>query len=276
MAESDNYKVIDGQGSERQFRALGIGNNLFPFHINTPSKQLVPLGVFDEVQSVDKFGNGTVGTIMQPIWPNGIFTSFPSAASVVSISSDSANDTAAGSGMRTITVQGLDQNGDQASETVTLNGTSTVQTTGQFLRINRAFGDTFGNDNFGATAANDGEIEITISGTTVAVIAPNTGQTEQMIYSVPRGFVATIDAWEISVGSGKEVIAKLFTLFSGESNPGWRVRRDGVIYQSSLSEQFYYPVVVPARTDIILGAQTTGATARVSGHLDITINKLSI
>lgn len=50
--------------------------------------------------------------------------------------SDSVNDTAAGTGARTVFISGLDSNYDVISETVTLNGTSAVQTVRSYLRVN--------------------------------------------------------------------------------------------------------------------------------------------
>jgi hypothetical protein len=60
---------------------------------------------------------------------------YPAAATVMKVSSSSANDTSAGTGARTILVAGLDANYASQSETITLSGQTAVNTVNSYLRI---------------------------------------------------------------------------------------------------------------------------------------------
>ena len=85
-----------------------------------------------------KFGNNpTVGDSTETIWSQGGLYSYLSAATVLKVSSSSANDTSAGTGARTVQLYGLDADYNEINEAVTLNGQTAVNTTNEFLRINR-------------------------------------------------------------------------------------------------------------------------------------------
>jgi len=80
--------------------------------------------------------NPDVDTAEESVWPDGGAVPHPTVASVLKISSSSANDTSAGTGARTVHIEGL--NGDYAvvSETVTLNGQTAVNTVNSYLYVN--------------------------------------------------------------------------------------------------------------------------------------------
>lgn len=63
---------------------------------------------------------------------------FPAAAATLGVASTSVNDTSAGTGARTVLIDGLDSNYDRMTEVITLNGQTKVTTTKSFLRINDA------------------------------------------------------------------------------------------------------------------------------------------
>lgn len=69
------------------------------------------------------------------LWDFGGLYVFPPAASVMTVSSSNAADTAAGTGARTVLVSGLNSSYVEISETVALNGLTAVPTVNQYLRI---------------------------------------------------------------------------------------------------------------------------------------------
>lgn len=79
-----------------------------------------------------------LGTSAERLWAasSGSFT-FQSAG-VVSVVSSSANDTAAGTGARTVQIQGFDAGYAFISEIVTLNGTTPVNSVNSYTRITNA------------------------------------------------------------------------------------------------------------------------------------------
>jgi hypothetical protein len=93
-----------------------------PFELQVARGQIS----FHEV--VHKFGfNSSIDTNLATVWLQGGLYSYLSSASTLYISSSSTADTGAGTGARTVTVSGLDNNYDQKVETVTLNGQSGVE-----------------------------------------------------------------------------------------------------------------------------------------------------
>lgn len=127
--------------------------------------------------------NGDVDTASVPedCWPQGGLIPFPDVAAVVSTVSDSALDTAAGTGAQTLTIFGVDTNFDEISETITLNGLTPVLTTQLFLYVNLAIVITAGSLN-----ANQGLITFTIDGNLCNVISIAKSQTQACAGIIPN------------------------------------------------------------------------------------------
>lgn len=73
-----------------------------------------------------------VTTTFTTLYPAGVpqlFEALEAAGSTIAIASEDANDTSDGSGARTVSVSGLDGDGFEISETVTLNGQTKVALT---------------------------------------------------------------------------------------------------------------------------------------------------
>lgn len=71
----------------------------------------------------------------EDVWAAGGLVTFPAAAAATTVKSSDANDTAAGTGARTVRVRGLTSGFKEAYEDATMNGTSAVALTNQFLRV---------------------------------------------------------------------------------------------------------------------------------------------
>ena len=133
---------------------------------------------------INKFGfNDTVGTDWEPIQVGSATFTYPTTAAVASAVSTSSNDTSAGTGARTLSIQGLDENYNQYTETISLTGQSAATTNGTFIRVFRARVETAGS---GAAAA--GNITISVGGNTLATIDNDyDNQTLQAVYTIPTG-----------------------------------------------------------------------------------------
>lgn len=160
--------------------------------LNTNSSRNVYLdiarGLYTDWQTVHLFGfNRTVETSYETIFNDGggIYT-FPSSALTMSVVSGSALDT------MNVQITGLDSNWNQITDTVTLNGTTPVTTSKQFLRINDAR-ITSGN--------NVGNITISNSGTTYSFIEATYGASQAIIFSVPAGYSLYITQVDITSGT---------------------------------------------------------------------------
>lgn len=138
---------------------------------NAPIRSVVIIG---ENLDVD------TGTVPETIWEIGGEYSFPTAATVATVVSSSANDTSAGSGARIVFLEGLDANWNQVSDIITLNGTSNVLGTTSFFRVNNARVISSGS---GMT--NAGTITITVNAKTVRNITIGESLDHTAVYSVP-------------------------------------------------------------------------------------------
>ena len=100
----------------------------------------VAKGDFTGYSNVSKFGyNPTVGSgNYESIWEGSNAYPWMSTDDQLEVLSSDTDDTSAGTGARTVELQGLDSSWNVLTETVTMNGTSAVTTTGSFLRIFRA------------------------------------------------------------------------------------------------------------------------------------------
>jgi hypothetical protein len=104
------------------------------------------------------------------IWPQNIIRTDPTTAVKLGISSNSANDAAAGTGARTVNILGVGSNWAELSETVTLTGTTKVETSGTYFRLNGMKVMTAGS----AWATNAGIIYAADTGDTFTAGVPQT------------------------------------------------------------------------------------------------------
>lgn len=125
----------------------------------------------------------------EDVWTGG--GSYPTITSAASLEivSASANDTAAGTGARTVRIEGLDASYNVQNVTVSLNGTTPVAISGMWIAINRAVVITGGSG-----LSNEGQITIRNSGagTTRALMQAGYGITRSSFYTVPNNFTLQI------------------------------------------------------------------------------------
>jgi len=168
-------------------------NNVNTTGATTPSSAeidfflAVSKGDFTGYTKVSKFGRnpGVKSADYESIWDGTNLYPWPTAAETLSVVSDDADDTSAGTGARTVEIEGLDSSWNVLTETVTMNGLTPVVTTGLFLRVYRARVVTAG-----STGANEGTITMTntTSSNVIAQISVDNsgfGQTLMACYTIP-------------------------------------------------------------------------------------------
>ena len=148
-----------------------------------PPDVLLTSGNIKGVNPVTKFGrNSAVGTTEEDIWSGGGVWVAPTLARAHQISSTSPNDTAGGSGARTLLIRGLlDWDTKEISEVVTMNGTTNVPTN-DYVMINQLLVLTKG-----PASVNVGIITAVadVDGTVSAQINPDEGTAQMVIFGVP-------------------------------------------------------------------------------------------
>jgi len=206
-----------------------------------------------------------VTTTQIPLWENATAYTFPSSAVVMTLASSSASDTAV-----TITINGLDSGYNQISEVVALNGTTGVNTTKSYLRINSLI-TTSGNAVGNVTAKN--------GGTTYAQINAGFGRSLMSIYTVPNGFdfyLARVDANSSFNGNN---LNYLFYQNSSVNSAGVSIVTTKAPFTAGYSVRRVMPRKYSGKTDLQFLFNTSASTAAVNvgieGYLiqsDVTTN----
>lgn len=210
---------------------------------------------------------GSVSTTERTIWagPTAIYA-FPSSALTMSISSSSANDAAAGTGARTVMVMGLDNNYAEITDTVTLNGTTPVNTSKPFFRINRM--DVASS---GSAKTNVGDISAINGGVTYGIIAAGDGRSATAVYTVPAGQTVFLHNLTASAsGSGTAVACLIRILrYSPVTNTNITVNRY-VLGNDITNNVYWVPTQYAEKNDIEIRGVTSGnGTFQVAARAQI-------
>jgi len=215
----------------------------------------VSLGLVQGYELKEKFGrNPDIDTDTDPedVWNGGgAYTGQPdgAAAETLEVFSSDANDTSAGTGARTYEITGLDGNYNELVETVTLNGTTPVTTSGSFVRAPRGRVATAGS---GGT--NAGTITVRMSTTTANVmqgIAAGTGQSDIACDTVPLDKQAWINRINVNMGrvNGSAGSATVYLQVRNFGTGAWNTKLNRKITNSDgIDNEFF--LLVPARADI--------------------------
>lgn len=223
-----------------------------------PFELQVSRGQIPGHRSVTIFGyNPDVDTSRVTVWPYTGVIPFPSAAIQMKVSSSSANDTAAGTGARTVFVGGLDSNHNEVSEIVTLDGQTPVLTTNSYRHINSAYVATAGS---GLSAAGDiyfgdGVVTAGVPATVYDLIKFDYNQRITASYTVPAGYTGYVSQGLFSAGQPggtAQVVGRLLTVgYDG-------IRRAAAIttVNNGVADYtFKYPIAIPEKTTVEASAQ---------------------
>lgn len=209
----------------------------------------VARGQVDGHSTVNIYGyQPAVATSFIPVWENAADYTFPVSAQYMNLTGTDA-DTAR------VLISGLDANYALSSETVTLNGTTPVQTVNQYLRIN----------NMQVVSGNPaGAVTLTnLAGSTIyAKINSGVGRTQAAIYTVPAGYTYFLQR------------VNIYTSLNGNNFVTYQnktIAANGVV---QLTQQASFPTTyearrimprpIPEKTDILLMAKLNSSTGAVS------------
>ncbi len=158
-----------------------------------------------------KFGRNPdvdTGSVPEDVWAYGGEYVWATASGTLSLHSSSNQDTATGTNIRSVHLQGLDENYAYQTATASLNGAASASASGSWTRLFRARAHTGGSNhvlagNFTVTHSN--------TGTPIAYIAAGGIQTNLALYTVPDGVTAQMLEWNLAAigGAGAEVYAQL-------------------------------------------------------------------
>ena len=223
---------------------------------NAPFGLGLQQGLVNRFSGIHKFGlNTAVGSSFETIWDGNNLYTYASAGTATATSSDSDDNTG------TVEIQGLDENYDLATETLTIGGSAGSTT---FSRVFRAFMKTVNTGN-----ANVGDISITVSSTTVAKIQAGYGQTLMCVYTVPRNYVAYL--MQIDVGSSKDLENEIRFITKEISNGNvWNTKAFVTTRGGFIEKNYIVPVKIEEKTDIELQGKAS-ATSAISAGFELIL-----
>lgn len=225
------------------------------------------------VLPLTKFGRNTsVGTTPQDLWRVGGTWVAPATPEVVRVTSTSVNDTAAGTGARTVLINGLDKNYELTSETLTMNGATFAQSTKKYHMVHRVIVQTAG-----SLGANEGTISVTSTATgspAMARMVPLEGQSQFGLFQIPAGKTGYMLSYHASFSGltalsavDVQIVAKPFGgVFSTKSNLSLCLNGSSVGHRT-----YEAPLVFTEKTIVKMTAIANTASNDVSGSFDLMI-----
>ena len=218
---------------------------------------------------INKFGyNPSIGSgSFETIWETGDDYPWQSSAVTVDVVSDDTNDDVAGTGARTLRIQGLDGSYNFAEETVDMDGTTTVTTTQTFLRVFRMSVETAG-----TSGNNEGTITATYTGgaDVAATISPGNGQTLMCLYTIPAGYTGYLLSMNISSGKDQEMDFKFIQRDNSVANAGFQTKQFLNVRGGQTTVIFNAINVIPQKSDIYVSGKAS-STSSSSASFDLLL-----
>jgi len=225
-------------------------------------------------ESLFKFGfNPDVDDSLETVWAEGGLYSYLSSATVLKVSSSSANDTSAGTGARTVELFGLDADYDEINETVTLSGQTAVNTTQSFLRVNRMIVRSAGTGgtNAGVIYAGTGTVTAGVPANKYATVAAGDGQSLMALWTVPRGYTAYVTQTDITVATTQNNKYATITFLARPFGEVFQVKDKFVKSESGHMQVYTFPLKFEEKTDLEMRCigDSSGANIAVSAAFDV-------
>ena len=225
-----------------------------------PFELHVQRGYVQEHKSVSKFGYATsVSGTEVAVFNGGLEYVYATSAAPMNVYAGSGTNTTS-----KITIEGLDADYNELSNTVTLNATTTVVTSGSFIRVNRMFTS---ND---VEAAEDVFVKNS-AGEVNSYMSANENQSLQAIYTIPAGYTGYLD--QVAAGTATEVANKFIRVRLKTREPGgvFRTRAKFTIASGNYEEIFKYPIEIPEKSDIEVTAESSSGVNEVSAIFNLLL-----
>lgn len=209
----------------------------------------------------------------ETVWPPG--TAIPYLASPVTmkVSSSSTNDASAGTGARTVYITGINNNGEEASETVALNGQTAVNTTKtySFIQSVTVLAVGSGGANAGNIYVGTGVVTAGVPAVIHGFIGIGENNSLTGAWQCPTGHTAYVTVGSIASGTetgGNFVTGRLKLM---GSNGIQRTAAIITIFNTYASFDFSYPIKVNAGERITATVKTLANNEAVSCYFQIVL-----
>ncbi|MDB4786192.1 hypothetical protein OAG36_00510 [bacterium] len=234
--------------------------------------------------------NNAVGTSWEDLWPAGGNINWQTAAAKVKIASSDAadNGTTPGLGVHSVEIHGLSATGVDQDEIILTNGTTPVESTLSYVRVNKMHSEMCGT--YGGSHQGDIECRVTnavfangallakmtgVEGSVDTAVVYGSGEAGNGFWSVPLGKVAYITRLEVipDTATNKDIDIALYeredildvtTPFAPR-----RVLWSESAVNSTIEHEFKSHIKIKALTDIWFRARTVSSgTSLIEVNLD--------
>jgi hypothetical protein len=197
---------------------------------------------------------------------------YMSTAETMDIVSTSTSDSSDGTGLQTVLIQGIDNDGAALQETVTMNGTTPVGTSGEYKRINAMVGLSVGSDGWNA---GDVKAISATSNTTQSFMGTVECLSQNSHYTVPtgsKGYLYKVELNAAKLSGGGTPVVEFAGTFRTSTSSAWLQGFDKKLDTGVTDEVdvvLPFPTQMPAGTDIRMRGRcdTASSEARTRMYL---------
>jgi hypothetical protein len=219
--------------------------------------------------------NPDVDTLEETVWPIDGILGHPPSPTIMAISSTSANDAAAGTGARTVLIEGVNGTGGITTEIIALNGQTAVSTVNAYDAIERMVVLTVGSAgvNAGLIYAGTGAVTAGVPAVPYSVIGAGDNGSLVGHFTCPAGFIAYLIYGKITVGptAGNQFVIGRLKLRGQDDIV--RTAAITTISEGEVDYAFDYPVKLLPGECITATAQGSGNNNTVSSYFQILLIK---
>jgi hypothetical protein len=210
----------------------------------------------------------SLSTSFITVWPENAAYSFPSSASQMTVSSDDANDTSAGSGARSVLITYLDASYENQTELVTLNGTTAVNTVAtNILRIQNIVVAT-GATNAGKIYIGTGTVTGGVPANIYDMIPVGRSASNSAFFTVPSGYTAFPKGFRTACKSTQEIETRVVVEKSGITF----IRGGAFLQGAGALVEFSFSAGIPEESDISFQARSLSGTSDVFTHMEFILS----
>ncbi len=229
------------------------------------------------------FNNDIDAGVWEDVWAPGGNINWLTTATKVEILSTNAADTALGLGVRSVEIHGLSATGVDQDEVIPTNGLTPVQSTLDYIRINKMHNEevgTYGGSHQGdviCRATGAGVVLATmtgVEGVADSSVQYGSGEAGNSFYTVPLGKVAYLTRGEVSINTTGVKTADI-VLYEREgiltTSAPFLPRRmiwDTVEVQGEIPIRFSSFIKIKALTDIWFRANASNANTKIAAQLE--------
>ena len=231
--------------------------------------------------------NAVVGTSWEDVWAGGGDINWQTTAAKVKVASSDAADTSAGLGVRSVELHGLSATGVDQDEIITMNGTTAVESSLTYIRVNKLHSETCGT--YGGSHQGDIECRVTnatfangallakmtgLEGAVDTAVVYGSGEAGNGFWTVPLGKVMYITQHEViaDVATNKTVDIVLYERedilnVSGSMAPRRILWDESGVEEANIEKTWKSHVKIKALTDVWFRAKAS-ANTKVEVSLD--------